>query len=519
MPEPAGAIGYIRVSMKREDQISPETQQAAIEDAARRRGWRVTDWVTDLDKTGRNFQRRIMGAIERAEAGPAKTILVWKYSRFGRNRLGVAVNLARLEKAGGQLVSATEDVDAQTATGRFTRGMLFEVAAFESDRIGETWREAYDYRVAEGLPPLGRPRFGYARLGRVRDEEDPHRTRRDKDDPGPERYVPDPSAGPVLAGMYRAYAAGDGGPVIARRLNEQAVLNTYGRLWSARTVLDVLDSGFGAGLLRVHSPQCRCGAPARCPERARVRGRHEPVISEPEWEAYLRRREEAAVTPPRARKPAYPVSGLVFCWHCGAPMVVSGARKEKLRFKCSRHRNFPGTCGGRPSVPLEDLLGAVRAFLAGLAADEDAEAASVRARETAGTAAKADADRIGRDLAAADRQLARLALRAAEDDALPASAWQDAARELGERRAVLAGQLAAARREALPAGPDPLPLLGSILQAWETLPAPVLNRMLRAVIGRVEVRKTAPSERDDKGHFMPQQTEIEVIPLWAARDG
>src|ERR1700678_4287215 len=87
------AIGYIRVSMMREEAISPETQQASIEDAAARRGYRIAGWVTDLDATGRNFQRRIMGAIERAEQGPARVILVWKYSRFGRNRTGVAVNL------------------------------------------------------------------------------------------------------------------------------------------------------------------------------------------------------------------------------------------------------------------------------------------------------------------------------------------------------------------------------------------------------------------------------------------
>ena len=39
-----------------------------------------------------------MDVLGRVEAGEASEIAVWKYSRFGRNRLGVAVNLARLEK-------------------------------------------------------------------------------------------------------------------------------------------------------------------------------------------------------------------------------------------------------------------------------------------------------------------------------------------------------------------------------------------------------------------------------------
>ncbi|MFI6737283.1 hypothetical protein ACIBI9_30535 [Nonomuraea sp. NPDC050451] len=57
--------------------------------------------------------------------------------------MGNQLNLARLEAAGGELVSATEEADATTAGGTFTRGMLMELAAFESDRSGEQWAEAY----------------------------------------------------------------------------------------------------------------------------------------------------------------------------------------------------------------------------------------------------------------------------------------------------------------------------------------------------------------------------------------
>lgn len=53
---------------------------------------------------------------------------MWKYSRFGRNDLGIAVNLARLENVGGQLESATEEIDARTAVGRFNRAILFDLA-------------------------------------------------------------------------------------------------------------------------------------------------------------------------------------------------------------------------------------------------------------------------------------------------------------------------------------------------------------------------------------------------------
>ncbi|MEW9550652.1 recombinase family protein [Nonomuraea sp. NPDC050783] len=184
------AIGYIRVSMMLEEKISPDIQRAAIKELARRRGYQIIEWVEDLDVSGRTFQRQIMEVIADIEEGKAKAILVWKYSRFGRNRTGNQLNLARVEKAGGELVSATEEVDASTAVGKLTRGMLFELAAFESDRAGEQWGEAFQNRLARGLPPLGAAQFGYIRRGRSRHPLYHDRTLAAPED-GPERYEPD----------------------------------------------------------------------------------------------------------------------------------------------------------------------------------------------------------------------------------------------------------------------------------------------------------------------------------------
>ncbi|MEO3868201.1 recombinase family protein [Nonomuraea sp. B12E4] len=158
--------------MTLEEKISPAIQRDAIGASAARRGydippgrWPQGGWTEDLDVSGRDFQRTITAAIAQVEKGAAKAILVWKYSRFGRNRMGNQLNLARLEAAGGELVSATEEVDSTTAVGKFTRGMLMGLAAFESDRAGEQWAEAYQNRLARGLPPIGGEYFGYVRPG------------------------------------------------------------------------------------------------------------------------------------------------------------------------------------------------------------------------------------------------------------------------------------------------------------------------------------------------------------------
>ncbi|MEU5863464.1 hypothetical protein ABZ815_20005 [Nonomuraea sp. NPDC047529] len=95
-------------------------------------------------------------------------------------------------------MSATEEVDASTAVGKLTRGMLMELAAFESDRSGEQWAEAYHNRLARGLPPFGAQYFGYVRRGRQPHPLDPKRTLRNPAD-GEERYVPDIGSGAAEA--------------------------------------------------------------------------------------------------------------------------------------------------------------------------------------------------------------------------------------------------------------------------------------------------------------------------------
>ena len=62
--------------------------------------------------------------------------------------------------------------------------MLVEFAAFESERIGDQWKEAHSRRVRNGLPATGKPRFGYRRAG--------------------EGFEPDPETGPLLAEMQQS---------------------------------------------------------------------------------------------------------------------------------------------------------------------------------------------------------------------------------------------------------------------------------------------------------------------------
>jgi site-specific DNA recombinase len=506
------AIGYIRVSMMREEAISPETQRASIEAYAARNGRKIIDWVSDLDKTGRNFRRKITAAIARVKAGEADEIVVWKFSRFGRTRHGVAVNLAELEEAGGRLVSATEEVDADTATGRFTRGMLLEIAAFESDRAGESWAEAYSHRVRRGLPPLGRPRFGYRRLGRVPDEDDPHRTRHVAGEE--ERYVPDPLAGPALRSMYLAYNRGDGHAVIGHQLNADGWRTSYGNPWRPQAVRDVMDSGFAAGFLWLHDPGCRCKNATRCGRRVYVKGAHEPVISGAEWEAYLERRARNFSLPLRERSPAYPVTGLVRCGHCRWAMIPSGYGQGGMTvFTCRRSREY-GDCEGKPSLPVTVIIGAVREALGAFAADLDGQARAAMARAGQRHSAQEAITRLEAHLAKSEKDLVKLARQRAADTELPDEVWRQAAAEARAERDQIAAALAEARKRERHAAAELAPVVSGIVDSWDWLPAAALNGSLRELLRRVAVYRTGDRKRDALGHWELMPVRIEIHPSW-----
>jgi hypothetical protein len=510
------ALGYVRMSKMREEAISPETQRSAIEACAKRLGFRIVDVIEDLGQTGRSFgNRKILKAIDQVADGKAAAIIVWKYSRFGRSRKGNAIYLARLEDAGGQLVSATEDFDVSTATGKLNRGVVMEFDAFYSDLIGETWAETHRYRIGHGLPAFGRPRFGYRRLGRVQDDDHPERTRHV---PGEkERYEIDPDEGAVLAGMYRDSIAGTGFGMIARSLNADGWRTAFGNEWGVNAVRDVLDSGFGAGLLILHDPACRCRNKTKCRRKVYVPGAHVPVIEATEWERYLERRARTKTMPPRLRVPRYPVSGLVRCGHCHGPMSASSPGEGgAITFKCQRYVK-QRDCEGRTAVTVTRIVEAARDFAAELADDIDRAAREAplpaKRRGLAPTAFGAAEEK----LAKAERELVRLARQRAQgDEDIPDSIWKEAAVQARKDRDEAAAALEALRkRERDEEVSREIPaLLPSLLDDWDTLPASALNEILRKLMRRIVVYRTGERSRGYNGRMLPIPAKFEIHPTW-----
>lgn len=509
-------IGYIRVSTWREEKISPEIQRQAIEQWARRTRRRIVEWVPDLDASGRNFKRKIMQCIEACEAGRARGVAVWKFSRFGRNMLGTKINLARLEDAGGELESATEPVDAHTAVGELQRDMLFAFAAFESNRAGEQWRETHALRIAAGVPATGRGRFGYLWTPRkVWDPESPTGWRTQ-----PEGYMPYLDHAPVVDEMYeRKSTDHDGFAAISLWLNDDlGIYTTRGNPWSVSSTRRYLDSGFAAGLLRIHDPDCRCpyrtkrGTRSQCTEGRMmyVPGTHSALITPDRWQDYKERRAETKSTPPRARRVLYPLSALLRHGYCRSHLTaatgrIGGQLIRGYSYTCTMHNNVSkALCPDGIHVQRSRVETGV---LEWLRAELDTPIGDTASKQLAPTTTAPTARDVSADLARVEKALARAATSHAkglyDDDEYMAA--RDALR--AEREALLARQQRTAEVAALPSRADVLEVVAQLVETWDLLTPVEANRLLRRAAHRVVVHDV----RDDSYWV---DISVEVHPSW-----
>jgi len=473
----------IRVSKEREEMVAPELQRTAIDDHCGRRGYVVTRWIEGIDESG--SQRRskwwakLDQAVELVEAGEADVIVVWRFSRTARQRRRWAVAIDRVEVAGGLLESATEPLDTSTASGRLARGMLAEMAAYEAEVIGATWREVHARRVRQGLPANGKPRWGYRYVDGL------HR--------------PDPETGPVLAELYRRYVAGESVYALVAWLNQQGYRTApgYSRIgpgpWTQMTLRRVLDSGFAAGLIATRAgPQ---------------RGVHEPVIDDAVWTAY-RAARAARRTRRRAERSQYLLSGLVRCWHplenglpCRSPMGGGqfGHRHEP-KYRCLAMAARRLHSGGYVTMHLVEAE--VLDWLRGVA-DELNQAADAAAAEQARAARRRhDAAQLTREVVELDKALVRLEVnRAAAPDAMPTAVYEAARDELLERRNAVEQRRLTAEAESREG--RPVRTAARLLAEWGELPVDERRGMLRELIARIQVTPGRP------------RSAVEIVPVWA----
>lgn len=477
---PRRAIALVRVSMESDKLTSPENQRYAIEQYAERTGDQIIEWVEGIDESGSRkksaWWAKLDSAIERMERGDADVILVWKFSRTARHRLKWAVALDRVDSAGGSLESVTEQTDP-TPSGRFARGMIGEMNAYQAELIGEVWTETHERRRRAGLPATGGPRFGYV----IEDG----------------RYEPDPETGPVLTDLYRRYLAGAGAAQLTKHINALGITTTGGRRWTYQALMSMLDTGFAAGLLG------RARAARHVWEREYLPGAHEALITRETWDAYVAARIARYRLPAREAG-KYLLTGMIRCGDCGARMH-GHQYPTGPTYVCSRATVTDGH--RKVSIVGWRAEQAVERWLFELADDVSAQAAVQQ--QTRRKAAKTDTRRarLRQALEQAHGRLATLTMKLAD------GTISDAAYSLAAER-IESDRLAAERQLAMlvdnPVQKSAVAKLPTELaELWPLWTNSQKQAVLRPLIRSVDV---APASR--RGARLEER--VTVTPIWGA---
>lgn len=151
-------IAYLRVSTDQQGRsgLGLEAQRSSIREAAERRGWNVVEWIED-EASGKSLDRPgIERALVRLENGGPKVLVAAKLDRIARSAIDFLGLVERAEEHGWALIMLEPNVDMTDPMGRFTAGILAQVAQLERDLISKRTKAALDAKRARG-ERLGRP--------------------------------------------------------------------------------------------------------------------------------------------------------------------------------------------------------------------------------------------------------------------------------------------------------------------------------------------------------------------------
>jgi len=491
-------VGYIRVSKeggRGKDLVSPQIQQTAIENHCKAQGYDLLDIVTDIDKSGRLWKnRQIEDQVARIESGSLDGIVVWKLSRLARDRKDMNVAIDRIESVGGIIESATEPND-RTSSGRFARGVLSEMAAFESERMSDTWREVHEQRSKAGLPHYGPQRLGYSYIPR-------QGTNKDLADRGV--YIIDDEQVEIVRELYARYLKGEGLSTLTTWLRAEGVVGARGKPWSRFGVAYYLRSGFAAGLLHVHNPDghkdpqnrlCR-NSRGSCSNRIHVQGSHPAIITEQTWHQPQAEQQRRRVAPVRSRVPVSKLAGVVICTGCGRPMQLQASSgKPRWAYVCRSKRLTVDGCSNPGWVRRDVCESVAEDWLRSGAADEVEKLTQM----SSPAVTLARRTRLTRRLLEIDAETARL-LRLAVSLEMP----EDAVRVV---RAELIAEQKAAQTEL-----DRLP--------EEDRPAVILNQVrgVLAVWRSAEPHEIASLVRDLFRIEVTMPGKVTVVPAWLVQE-
>lgn len=332
------AAAYIRVSTDDQIEYSPESQKKAILDYAKRNKLYVPEEFIFADEgiSGRSTKRpafqRMIG-LAKQKPKPFDAILVWKFSRFARNREDSIVYKSMLRKQCGIDVISISEQLGEDKTSILIEALLEAMDEYYSINLAEEVVRGMSEKARHG-GVMGGLAFGY------------------KSENG--KIVPDPETAPIVRKIFTDFVNGGTLRGIASNLNELGIRTRHGNRWDNRGVEYVLRNVSYLG--KTHwTPGGTNGTHAdKITDETIISDvAHTPIIDEDIFQRVQERITEQKRRHIRHEHAghgrSFMLKGLVRCSACGATLVNSNGKGVQC------HRYSSSLCGESHYITHEKL--------------------------------------------------------------------------------------------------------------------------------------------------------------------
>lgn len=329
------AAAYIRVSTEDQIEFSPASQRKRLLEYADRNHISLPEQFIYVDEgiSGRSAVNRpaFLDMIRTAKTKPKPfdRILVWKFSRFARNRQDSIFYKSMLRKECGiDVISITEQL-SDDPTSILIEALLEAMDEYYSINLAQEVRRGMNEKFSRG-GVVTSPPFGY-RMGK-------------------EMYVPDERTAPVVSMIFDEYLNGISCRQIAEKLNRMNISTIRGNPFEARNIRYILGNPAYLGMQRRHlSPHSRKAPMTVVPSR------HTALVSQETFIAVQKRLKLAkgsSCLPAYSKNGIFPFQGLIRCSCCGSTLTRSGNTLQ-----CCRYTR--GQCPVSHSISLDRISDAI----------------------------------------------------------------------------------------------------------------------------------------------------------------
>tara|TARA_R110002073_G_scaffold196455_4_gene355618 strand:+ start:2499 stop:4076 length:1578 start_codon:yes stop_codon:yes gene_type:complete len=293
------------------------------------------------------FQAMIAEAC--SPANPFDVVIVHSQSRFARNTYDLLHNTRKLEKAGVQFISITQDI-GKGEQADVLRTILGAMDEYQSKETSKHTSRSMLENTRQGFWNGSLPPFGYRTYIAEK------RGKKDK-----KKLEIAPLEAEIVKMIFRHYVTGDGksGPMglraIAYNLNERGETTRKGGKFLQQFIQRVLTNETYVG--RYHFNKKDKNGIAK-PEDEWVALETPRIIGDEIFHAANERlrRNTAFSTPPRVINGPTLLTGVAHCKQCGSPMRIATGKSGRYRYyKCGvRADAGRASCSGC-SVPMQKL--------------------------------------------------------------------------------------------------------------------------------------------------------------------